>query len=270
MIDLQNISASYGTEEVLSGISLSISAGETVALIGANGAGKTTLLKVISGAMKSRGKTLVEGRPVRRIADRDRAAIIAVVPQNIDAEIPLEGYDFVMLGRTHRLSRFGPPTQEDRDAVREAMERTETLGLARRSFREMSGGERQRLALAMAFAARPRIILLDEATAHLVLHHRAGIMELLREMNSNRGVTVIMAVHDLPLAGRYFDRLVLLKQGRILKDGPPSEALTESNIEDAYGCPVKVVRLPDDLGTAIVPLDSTQSVPVRRSLGEGG
>ena len=119
----------------------------------------------------------------------------------------------------------------------------------------MSGGERQRLALAMAFAAKPRIILLDEATAHLDLHHRVEIMQLLREMNRNRGVTVIMAVHDLSLAGRYFNRLILIKEGCIINDGPPNIVLREENIEDAYGCPVRVVELPDRLGSAIIPMD---------------
>lgn len=255
MIELKNISAAYGSKPVLSDLSLKIGKGETVALIGPNGAGKTTLLKVISGAKKCKGETIVQGRNIKDIPGYQRAGMMSVVPQVISDDTPLNGYDFVMLGRTHCMPRFAPPSEKDRAAVEEAMRCTTTLQLSQRYIADMSGGERQRLALAMAFAAQPQIILLDEATAHLDLHHRAEIMQLLRDMNRDRGVTVMMAAHDLSLAGRYFDRLILLKEGRILKDGPPSEVLTESILEKAYGCPVRVVDLPDNLGAAIIPLE---------------
>lgn len=258
MIELRNTDAFYGSKQVLINLSIKINQGESVALIGANGAGKTTLLKVISGAVKAKGAILIQGRRVESIPGDERAGIISVVPQDISAETPLNGYDFVMLGRTHCMPRFAPPGIEDCKAVEEAMNHTATLQLKNRFMNEMSGGERQRLALALAFAAQPQIILLDEATAHLDLHHRAEIMQLLREMNRNRGVTVIMAAHDLSLAGRYFDRLILLKEGCLLKDGSPSEVLTEETLKEAYGCPVKVVKLPDDLGSAIIPLEQTE------------
>jgi len=255
MIELVNISTAYGNKKVLDNISLSVTEGERVALIGANGAGKTTLLKVISGLLKAEGSTLVEGRPVRGIPGNERAGIISVVPQDIASDTPLNGYDFVMLGRTHSMPRFAPPSTEDIQAVEEAMQRTSTQTLKQRFLSEMSGGERQRLALAMAFAAKPRIILLDEATSHLDLHHRAGIMQLLSEMNRNQGVTIIMAVHDLSLASRYFDRLILLKDGHVVKDGPPHLVLQPETLEQAYDCPVRVVEMPDNLGVAIVPLE---------------
>ncbi len=261
MIELQNIDFSYGAKRVLREISLSIGQGESVALTGANGAGKTTLLKVISGALRSEGEVHLFGRSIHTIPGRERAACIAIVPQNLDAGIPLNGHEFVMLGRTRRLPRFGAPTRNDCIAVEEAMASTATLELAQRLLADMSGGERQRLALAMAFAAQPRIILLDEATAHLDLHHRAEIMRLLREMNRERGVTVIMAAHDLALAGRYFDRLIMLREGEVLKDGSPPEVLNEPTLRQAYGCTVRVVQLPEGLGTAIVPLERTPPAP---------
>ena len=258
MIELQNISAFYGRKQVLTDLSLKIDKGETVALIGPNGAGKTTLLKVISGAVKAQGNTFVNDTPIQELSGYERAGIISVVPQQIAADTPLKGYDFVMLGRTHCMPRFAPPSENDREAVEEAMQCTATQTLSERYIADMSGGERQRLALAMAFAAQPQIILLDEATAHLDLHHRAEIMQLLREMNRSQGLTILMAVHDLSLAGRYFDRLILLKNGCILKEGPPSEVLTEKNIKEAYGCPVRVVELPDSLGVAIIPMEHSE------------
>lgn len=254
MIELNNIDASYGQKKVLSELSLKIDSGQAVALIGSNGSGKTTLLKVITGAIKTAGEVRVNNRAIRKLSGYERARVISVVPQQIAVDIPLNGYDFVMLGRTHSIARFAPPSADDHAAVEEAMRRTATHSLSHRFIADMSGGERQRLALAMAFAAQPQIILLDEATAHLDLRHRVETMRLLREMNRAQGLTILMAVHDLALAGRYFDRLILLKDGRILKEGAPSEVLTEKNIEKAYDCSVKVIQLPDNLGTAVVPI----------------
>lgn len=254
MIKLKNIDACYSSEQVLHNLSATIHPGEMVALIGANGSGKTTLLKVITGAHEARGDVLVKGRPVRKLSGSERAAILAVVPQDIPVDIPLRGSEFVMLGRTHHMRRFMPPTKVDHAAVERAMAYTATEDLRERFLSEMSGGERQRIALATAFAAQPEIILLDEATSHLDLHHRVEIMNLLREKNQNQSVTVLMAVHDLSLASRYFDRLILLKEGRILVDGPPSEVLQTTTLEDAYNCRVRVVNLPDHLGASIIPL----------------
>ncbi|MDA3923616.1 MAG: ABC transporter ATP-binding protein [Kiritimatiellae bacterium] len=253
MIKLHDIGVFYEEEMALSHITLTIKKGEMAGIIGANGAGKSTLLKVISGALKAEGKALIEGREINSLSATERASVIAVVPQEIPSEIPLRGYEFVMLGRTHRLPRFGAPGATDVAAVRKAMISTGTEPLKERFLSDMSGGERQRLALAMAFAAGPRIILLDEATAHLDMHHRVEIMHLLREMNRSQGVTVLMAVHDLMLAGRFFDRLILLENGSILKDGTPQTVLQASILEQAYGCRIRTIPLPDDLGMCIVP-----------------
>ncbi len=254
MIELRQIGKRYGDKPALTDISLTIGKGEMTALIGANGAGKSTLLRVISGALKAQGRVLIAGRKIESIAAAERAGLIAVVPQEIPSETPLRGYDFVMLGRTHRLPRFGAPCRADREAVAQAMARTGTEPFRERFLSDMSGGERQRLALAMAFAAQPRIILLDEATSHLDLHHRVEIMHLLREMNRVDGVTVVMAVHDLMLAGRFFDRLILLHEGRVIRDAAPQEVLTEEILAQAYGCPIRAIPLPDELGTCIVPV----------------
>ena len=253
MIELRNIEICYGDKKALSEVTLTICKGEMAGVIGANGAGKSTLLNVISGALKAQGDALIEGREINTIAATKRAAIIAVVPQEISSETPLRGYEFVMLGRTYRLPRFGSPGAADRSAVEQAMKDTGTEPLKDRFLSDMSGGERQRLALAMAFAAEPRIILLDEATAHLDLHHRVDIMHLLRDMNRRKGVTVIMAVHDLMLAGRFFERLILLHNGSVLKDDTPNNVLKEDILEVAYGCRIKTIQLPDQLGTCIIP-----------------
>ncbi|MDD2597696.1 MAG: ABC transporter ATP-binding protein [Kiritimatiellae bacterium] len=254
MIELRNIEKSYGEKKVLSQISLTIRQGEMAALIGANGAGKSTLLKIISGALPAQGKALIQGRKIRSMAAARRAGIIAVVPQEIPSTTPLRGYEFVMLGRTHRLPRFGAPGAADREAVERAMASTGTAAFKHRFLSDMSGGERQRLAVAIAFAAEPRIILLDEATSHLDLNHRVEIMQLLRAMNRDQGVTILMAVHDLMLASRFFDRLILLQEGKIIQDAAPQAVLTEDILAGAYGCRIRTIQLPDELGTCVVPI----------------
>jgi iron complex transport system ATP-binding protein len=253
MITLRNISAAYHSETVLHELSLHIARGEFVALVGPNGAGKSSLLKVITGLLPAQGTVLVAGTDITRLCPRARARLLSVVPQDIANDIPYSAQDFVLLGRTASLRRFGGPLPEDFDAVQEAMTLTETWGLRQRPLPEMSGGERQRLALAMALAGRPEIILLDEPTSHLDLRHRAEMMRLLTRLNRERQMTVLMVAHDLTLASQFFPRLVLLGGGCKLADGTPSDVLRPEVLEAAYACPVSVIPLPEVGATCVLP-----------------
>ena len=181
------------------------------------------------------------------------ARLLAVVPQEIARDIPYTAHDFVLLGRTASLPRFGGPDAQDFAAVQEAMTSTETWSLRQRPLPEMSGGERQRLALAMALAARPEIILLDEPTSHLDLRHRAEMMSLLTRLNREHQLTVLMVVHDLTLASQFFPRLVLLSEGRKLADGTPAEVLKPDLLEAAYTCAVSVIPLPEASALCVLP-----------------
>ncbi|MCL2104802.1 MAG: ABC transporter ATP-binding protein [Kiritimatiellaeota bacterium] len=254
MITLTRVHASYPPLRVLDGISLAIGRGERVALIGPNGAGKSSLLKVISGYLPAEGGGVeIKGTPVASLPPRQRARILSVVPQAPPPDIPYPAYDFVMLGRSATLPRFGGPAEADRDAVRRAMELTGTWHLRARPVPAMSGGERQRLALAMALAPDPEIILLDEPTSHLDLRHRAALTALLVRLNEARRITLVMAVHDLTLASQFFPRVVLLAGGRKLADGSPPEVLTPPLLEAAYHCPVRIHPLPDGQGMCVLP-----------------
>lgn len=254
MIELEQVTACYGDTRVVRAVSLRIARGEMAALVGPNGAGKSSLLRIITGLLPVReGSVRLAGTDANRLCPRARARLLSVVPQDIASDIPYTAHDFVLLGRTASLPRFGGPASEDFNAVQEAMTLTETWPLRQRPLPEMSGGERQRLALAMALAARPEVILLDEPTSHLDLRHRAEMMRLLTRLNRERQTTILMVVHDLTLASQHFSRLALLADGRKLADGPPGDVLRPSVLEAAYGCPVSVIPLPGTTATCILP-----------------
>ncbi|MDX9867010.1 MAG: ABC transporter ATP-binding protein [Kiritimatiellia bacterium] len=252
MIQLEQIRAAYDGQPVLDGVSLRIARGERVALVGPNGAGKSSLLRVLTGQLPAQGGVRIAGREIRRLAPRERARLIAVVPQETPHDLPFTAQEFVMLGRTAWLPRFGGPAPCDRSAVEEAMSLTDTWTLRRRRLCEMSGGERQRLALALALAGRPEVLLLDEPTSHLDLRHRAELMRLLERLTRERQTTLLMVVHDLTLASHAFPRLVLLHHGKKHADGPPADVLRADLLETVYGCPVRVIPLPGQTASCVL------------------
>ena len=244
-IRLDAVTAGYHGEAVIRAFSLSVAAGERVAILGPNGVGKSTLFRVITGLLQTRaGQVSLFDRPLRKIPAAERARLVATVPQELDTAMPFTAGELVMMGRTAALGRWIPPSREDRRWVAEAMALTDTRHLKDRVFQEMSGGERQRVAVAMALAARPRIILLDEPTSHLDMNHRLEIVQLIEQINREQGMTILMIGHDLNLAAEYFPRLVLLQEGRIAADGPPEAVLTPDTLGAVYQCAVSIQRDP--------------------------
>ncbi|MDD2455158.1 MAG: ABC transporter ATP-binding protein [Kiritimatiellae bacterium] len=253
MILLDKVSAAYGSRTVLDNLSMHVRRSERVALAGANGVGKSSLLRVITGQLTAAGTVRVDGQDPARLPPRKRARLMAVVPQEIPNDIPFSAGDFVMLGRTALLPRFSAPTAADLRAAEEAMRLTDTWDLRQRPFPEMSGGEQQRIALAMALSSRPEVILLDEPTSHLDLRHRIDLMRLLDRLCQERGITVLMVVHDLTLASQFFPRIALLHQGRVLSDGTPADVLRPDILQTAYGCPVSVFPLSGTPAICVLP-----------------
>lgn len=245
MIELQGITVSYGGREVLSGIDLSIGAGERVALIGPNGAGKSTLLRVLTGlVLPSEGRVMLGGEGLRTL---DRASIarrIAVVPQQVTVPFSTRVEELVGLGRLPHEDPIRGARPSDRAAVASAIERVGIGHLLGRDVRELSLGERQLSLVALAVAQAAPILILDEPTVHLDLRHQVGTMRLLVDLNAREGTTVIAVLHDLGLAAAFFPRLVLLDRGRIVADGEPSEVLSGERIQDVFGVDPSMVRLP--------------------------
>lgn len=221
MRELVDKTVRFGKIVALDNVSVRIADGERVAVAGPNGAGKTTFLKAL-------GDNAAETAALHGVA---------VVPQTIPADLPLRARDFVMLGRTARLSPWHAPARADEEAVDRALAAVDATALAGRRMDAVSGGERQRLAFALALATEAPCLLLDEPAAHLDFRRRDELFALLARL----GKTVVMAIHELPLDTGFFTRVILMSAGRIVADGVPDDVLTEANIAAAYGVPVSLV-----------------------------
>jgi len=240
-LQIRQVSFSYFDGFILNDISLSIGAGETVGLLGPNGSGKTTLIKLACGILKpNHGEIWLDGTRLSQLSRRFIAQRIAVVPQQFHVSFAFTAAEIVTLGRIPFLKAFAEESEADRRLVTEVLELVGISELRERRFDELSGGERQKVILAMALAQEPKLLLLDEPTAHLDISHQVEMLELVRKLNAERGLTVIAAIHDLNLASLYFDRLILLKGGRVLADGTPSQVLTEQMISEVFSASVRV------------------------------
>lgn len=234
--------------------------GELIGLVGANGAGKTTLLKALSGLLRRAGGTVVlEGRDLDGMSPGEVARVVAHLPQFAPYTFGFTALEVVLMGRYPHMGRFQVEGERDRRIAREAMRVTETESFAGRAVTTLSGGERQRVLIARALAQEPRILLLDEPTANLDLQHQLKVLEMVKEMVTG-GLTAVAAIHDLALAARYCDRLVLLKEGRLQAEGRPEEVLTSANLEAAFG--VRAVTYRDPL-TGSLTLSLLDSAPAQ-------
>jgi iron complex transport system ATP-binding protein len=239
------VTFSYSNGAVLRDVDFCVQKGEMVGLIGPNGAGKTTLIRLISGILNARqGDIHLNGLDIRKMKRNTIAREVAVVPQLFVMPFAYRVEEVVMLGRTPFMKPFRDLSAGDREVIVETMNTVGIRHLERRFFSELSGGERQKVVLAMALAQETGLLLLDEPTAHLDISHQVEILELLADMNEKRHLTIIAAMHDLNLASSYFRRLVLLKGGAIVADGSPSQVLTSSTIGSAYSVPVHIQSHP--------------------------
>lgn len=239
MIELQDVDLDYGAHAVLKQVTFRTGRGEFLGVIGPNGSGKTTLLKAISRIVPlSNGVILLDDRALVDFSPLELSREIAVVPQAADPGFDFSVRDVVAMGRYPHIGRFGRETDEDRETCRRAMETTRVMHLADRSVRAISGGELQRVIIARALAQQPRLLLLDEPTAHLDLGQQMGILQTMKEMSGE--IAVIGVFHDLNYAAHFCDRLILLHDHRILAMGDPSSVLTPGAIATAFGIDVVV------------------------------
>ena len=216
--------------------------GEFVGLIGPNGAGKTTLLRTLSKLVApSAGKVYLDRQDLAHQSARRIAQQVALVPQTTVLDFGFTCLEVVLMGRNPHLGRFEVETQRDRALAHAAMERTAVEPFATRLITELSGGERQRVVVARALAQEPRLLLLDEPTANLDVHHQLQLLGLVRDL-VDQGLTAVGAIHDLTLAARYCDRLVLLHEGRVLAAGAVAAVLTPANLARAFGVRAVVER----------------------------
>ncbi|AGB41647.1 ABC-type cobalamin/Fe3+-siderophore transport system, ATPase component [Halobacteroides halobius DSM 5150] len=242
-LEVDQLSYSYDNLEVLQNISFAIKEGEFIGLIGPNGSGKSTLLKNINNIFQPKSGTIyLDNFDLQRFKKKEIAKKLAVVPQNTSVNFDFTVRELVMMGRNPYLSRFISETAEDVKIVKQALELTNTLELANRSINQLSGGERQRVILARSLAQQPEILLLDEPTSNLDINYQLEIMNLLTRLNCNHKLTILIVLHDLNLAAKYCDKLLLLKQGQIYDFGRPEKVITSQNIKEVYGAEVLVKK----------------------------
>ena len=240
-LELRQVYFAYFDGFVLQNIDMLVRAGEMVGLLGPNGSGKTTLLKLASGILKPKqGEIRLDGSILNEWGRKSIARSVAVVPQQFHIPFAFSVAEVVMLGRTPFQRALAEESKDDRQVVFQALELVGMAKFRERLFGELSGGERQKVILAMALAQQPKLLLLDEPTAHLDIAHQIEILELVKRLNGERRLTVMAAMHDLNLAALYFGRLVLFKEGSIVADGTPAQVLTEAQIAAVFAASVSV------------------------------
>jgi iron complex transport system ATP-binding protein len=245
ILKIENLVCGYDAKKpIIKDISFSVEDGQFVGIVGPNGSGKTTLLRAVIGLIKAQhGTIMVSQHRVDHLERKELARRIAFVPQLME---PVEGFsveELVMLGRTPYMERFSFETADDYEAVKWAIEELQIESLKDRPTTELSGGEFQRVAIARALAQEPKILLLDEPTSHLDIRYQVKICKLLRKLRSHR--SIVATFHDLNLASRFCSRLVLLKNGELIAEGPPGEVVTPENIWKAYRIKVSVRKNPN-------------------------
>lgn len=255
-LEARGVSVVYGGNSALDDVSFALASGELVAIVGPNGSGKTTLLRALLGLVAAdAGNATLDGRPVQAWSRRALAESIAALPQREEPAFPLTVREAVLMGRWSRLGPVASVTEADEVAIASALARCDVSEFEHRGIETLSGGEWQRVRLARALASTPQLLLLDEPTAALDIGHEMELFELLRELVAD-GLGVLVITHQLNLAARYADRMVLLDGGRVMAEGRPEAVLRADVVSKVFAWPVAVTRWNDG---------APQIVPLRRN-----
>jgi len=235
MLSAKGISFMYREKPVLENVDLTVNKGEILGILGPNGCGKTTLLKLLNRNLHPQsGKITMDDTDLEDVSKKFIARHIAVVPQSNEIRFAFTVRDIVTMGRMPFLDSFKGESSDDMRIVEEAMEKTGITEFADRLINNMSGGERQRVIIARAIAQEPSILLLDEPTLHLDINHQFEILDLVKRLSNQEGLTVVIVSHDLPMVTKYCDRMVLIHDHRIFAEGHPAEVLTRENMRTAF------------------------------------
>jgi ABC-type cobalamin/Fe3+-siderophores transport systems, ATPase components len=244
LIDGKEVNVKYEDFHALHDILISVKAGELVGIIGPNGCGKSTLLRSINGLLKiESGDLTVNGLDVRKVSLEEMAKMCSNIPTEFPPDFNLSVYEVVMLGRyPHRKSMWWE-TPEDEEVVKTALEMFGIDHLWKRDITQLSSGERQRTLIAKAYVQQPRVMLVDEPTAHLDIRYTLEVMQYFKDLIRNeKDMAIVIAAHDLNTVAKYCDRIVMMKKGRIAAYGTPEEVVTEKNIREVYGVEADVIK----------------------------
>lgn len=255
LLEARNLSLAYGDRKVVDDLSLTVPTGRVTIIIGPNACGKSTFLRGLARLLPpASGAVLLDGKSIHQTPSREVALRLGILPQGPIAPDGITVTDLVSRGRHPHQGWLRRHTAEDDEAVTAALTATGTLDLAGRSVDELSGGQRQRVWIAMALAQRTGILLLDEPTTYLDVSHQVEVLDLLIDLNQNEGATVVIVLHELNLACRYADHLIVMKQGAVVTAGVPGEVLTEKIVEDVFAMKCRVVPDPVSDTPMIVPI----------------
>jgi len=255
-ITIDGLQFSYTSTPILENVNADLSGNKLVSILGPNGVGKSTLIHCINKILTPKGGTvMIDGKDVKEITIKEMSKIVGYVPYSANDSFPLSVVDTVMMGR-HPHSKWGS-LDNDLRIVYQTLEMLGISHLAMRSFNELSAGQHQKVMLARGLAQEPRILLLDEPTSNLDVRHQLEVTKLLRKMAEEKDILVIMISHDINIAAKYSDEVIMMHQGSIFATGTPQEVINEENLRAVYGVEAKVI---DDLGTPHVIL--RDSIPV--------
>lgn len=253
----KDIMAGYGQKNILQSVNIHIPENKISVILGSNGSGKSTMLKTFCRLIApSAGVITLDGTPLAQIKSKDIAKSIGLLPQTSIAPEGIKVAELVSRGRyPHRQFMTGL-TKEDYKAIEEAMEAMKITELADRSIEELSGGQRQRVFIALALAQETDILFLDEPTTYLDIAYQIEILDLLKELNKKRGTTIVMVLHDINLSTKYADYLFAMKDGKLIKQGTPSEIITDDTIKEIYG--IDSVIIPDPISNSplVIPVSA--------------
>ena len=256
VIAVNDLSAGYQNKSILNNVSFSVKRGEMIGIIGPNGAGKSTLLKTIRGLLpKQNGSIVLFETDIDALSERDFARNVAYLQQHVDVSFGYTGKELVMAGRYPYLEWWQGESADDETIVRQCMEYTGVWDLADTSVEQVSGGQKQRILLAKVLAQKTPILFLDEPTTGLDIVYQEEIFRFCETL-CKAGKTVIMVAHELNLAAKFCNRLLLVANGGILADGSPEEVLDAGHLSIAYNVPVKVIKNPNSGGIEITTLPS--------------
>ncbi len=251
----ENLSSGYGDHRIVDSVHHEFAAGRITSIIGPNGCGKSTLLRTLARLIKpSGGAVKLAGRPLSDFGSKELARRVAMLPQTPTAPEGISVFDLVGRGRTPHQGLFGRWSSEDFEATARALEDTKIADLADRPVDELSGGQRQRVWIAMALAQQTDVLLLDEPTTYLDLKHQLEVLDLLTDLNRQRGTTIIMVLHDLNLAARYSDELVAMRSGTVKRAGSSHDVITDTTLRDVFDLEASIVADPVSGLPSIMPI----------------
>ena len=254
-LHVKDVSVGYGERTVLDTLNVDIKRGAVTSIVGPNGCGKSTLLRTMSRLLNpAKGEIVLDGKSIHDIPTRKLATQLGLLPQTPIAPDGIVVADLVGRGRTPHQGILGRWSQQDYDIVAEALETTGISDLAERPIDELSGGQRQRVWIAMALAQRTETLLLDEPTTYLDVKHQLDVLDLLTELNRDRGTTIVMVLHDLNLAARYSDELVAVSGGKVFAHGHPREVITKENVKSVFGIDSVIITDPVSDQPAVMPI----------------